>query len=144
MTAQVFSEYSTTIKPEWIDYNRHLNDAAYAQVLTLANEEFLDRIELGVDYRNETGASVYTVDLHIKYQAEVHGDATLNARTVISDLGAKKMRVRTELVRDDGVVAAVGTILYLHYDNNVKGVTPFPEEKLAIAQPWVDETIYPT
>ena len=137
MTAQAFSEYTTAIKPEWIDYNHHLNDAAYAQVLTLANEEFLDHIELGVDYRNQTGASLYTVDLHISYQAEVHVDASLNARTVISELGTKKMRVRTELVRNDGVVAAVGTILYLHYDSNIKGVTPFPEDKLVTAQQWV-------
>lgn len=137
MTAQTFTEYSTNIKPEWIDYNKHLNDAAYAQILTLANEAFLDYIGMSAAYRLETGASLYTVDLHITYLAEVHSDATLNASTTIIELNPKKMRLRTELVRNDGVIAAVGTILYVHYDSTVAQVTPLPANKLEIAEQWL-------
>lgn len=137
MAATSFSEFRTAIDPAWIDYNEHLNDAAYAIVLTRANEALLEHLEMGAEYRKVTGRSLYTVDLHLTYRSEVGADETLQAHSVVVELGAKKLRVETSLVKRDGTVAAVGTVLYLHYDGTAKAVTVFSQQQLdAIAQ-WL-------
>lgn len=137
MSTVPFAQYTTDIKPEWIDYNKHLNDAYYAIVLSAANELFCDHLGLSADYRNETGAALYTVDLHIEYLAEVKSDDEIRAESIITELGTKKIRMRTELIRRDGSIAAVGTVLYLHFDSNVKAVTPLPDSKFSAAQQWL-------
>ena len=142
MARAPFTDYQTTIKPAWIDYNNHLNDAAYALVLAEANEIFLATLDLSEDYRKQSGASLYTVDLHITYRAEVKGSDTLVAESVITELTPKKLRLETKLIRSDQTIAAIGTNLYLHYDTNVSAVTPMPDKQFELAKAWLrDEQI---
>ncbi|HEX7404720.1 MAG TPA: thioesterase family protein [Candidatus Nanopelagicaceae bacterium] len=119
--------YETEIRPDWIDYNEHMNDSAYAIVLSEANEEFLKFANIGSDYRSVTGCALYTVEAHIFYLAEVHQSDALHARTCIVELNEKKIRLKTELIRRDGKLAARGEFLYLHFDQNVSSVKPFPD-----------------
>ncbi len=119
--------YETEIRPDWIDYNEHMNDSAYAIVLTEANEEFLKFANLGSDYHSSTGCTVYTVEAHIFYLAEVHQSDVLHARTYIDELDTKKIRLKTELIRRDGKLAARSEFLYLHFDQNASSVRPFPD-----------------
>lgn len=123
--------YETEIQPDWIDYNEHMNDSAYAIALTGANEEFLNFANIGNDYRSATGCTMYTVEAHIFYLAEVHQSDVLHARTCIDELGAKKIRLKTELIRRDGKLAARGEFLYLHFDQKSASVKPFPDEVFA-------------
>ena len=131
-----FAEFETAIDPGWMDYNNHLNDASYAKVLSLANELFLDKLELGELYRRQTGASLYTVDLQISYRAEVSGEDLLRAQSHISFLEPNKLEITTELLRSDGVVAAIGKVRYVHFDSYSKSVTKFPNEKFLAISLW--------
>lgn len=130
MTNQ-FTHYETDIKPEWIDYNEHLNDAAYAIVLSQANEDFLRHLNLSDQYRVATKCSMYTVEMLISYQAEVHQSDHLKAKSWISELAPKKVRIKTELIRKDGTVAATGQVLYLHFDGETQKVSPFSETQFS-------------
>jgi acyl-CoA thioester hydrolase len=133
-----FRQYETDVLSEWLDYNGHMNDAAYALALTAANEAFLDYAEIGADYRAKTGCTMYTVEAHIYYLAEVRATDRLTARTVIAELAAKKLRLITTLLRTDGQKAARGEFLYLHYDQRLEQVIPFPEPVLARLQELAD------
>lgn len=121
-----FESYETEIKPDWIDYNEHMNDSAYAIALTEANEEFLTFANIGSDYRSATGCTMYTVEAHIFYLAEVHQSDALHAQTCIEELGDKKIKLKTQLFRRDGKLAARGEFLYLHFDQKASSVKPFP------------------
>lgn len=136
----VFAQFTTTIHEPWIDYNGHMNDAAYALAVSLANEAFLEHLDLSADYRERTGRTMYTVDLHIAYRAEVHSSDTLAARTHVHVLGARKLGLTTDLVRSDGVVAATAEVLYLHYDQAAAAVVPFDPEQTARLSGWTAET----
>ena len=138
--AKTYSEFTSSIQSDWIDYNEHLNDAAYAAVLTRANEAFLEHVNLSQGYREKTNCSMYTVEMLIGYQAEVHLSETLSAQTTVSELGAKKIRVETKLFRSDGVLAATGRVLYLHYDGNSEKVTPFSESQISILESFKSES----
>lgn len=125
-----FHEFETDVLGEWIDYNEHMNDGAYALALTAANEAFLDYAKIGAGYRLETGCSLYTVEAHIYYLAEVDATDHLKAHTKISELSAKKLRLLTTLFRSDGEKVARSEFLYLHYDQNHESVAPFPDSTL--------------
>jgi acyl-CoA thioester hydrolase len=137
-TTGIFSQYETDVLGEWLDYNGHMNDAAYALVLTAANEAFLDYAEIGAGYRAKTGCTMYTVEAHIYYLAEVRATDHLTARTVIAELAAKKLQLTTTQLRTDGQEAARGEFLYLHYDQRLEKVIPFPEAVFARLQKLAD------
>ena len=135
----MFEAFGTDVHDDWIDYNGHMNDAAYALALTAANEAFLDHVDLGAGYRARTGCTMYTVDLHLSYQAEVQASDRLAARTSVTLLAPRKLRLTTALVRSDGTVAATGEVLYLHYDQHARQVVPFAAEQTARLSPWLSE-----
>ena len=63
--------YQTPILPEWIDYNGHLRDAYYGLIVSHATDALMDRIGIDAAYRERTGCTLYTVEMHIHYLHEV-------------------------------------------------------------------------
>ena len=75
MTLPLF-EWTETVRPEWIDYNGHMNVAHYVAVFDRATEAF--HASIGVDdaYRRG-GASTFAVEQHIVYARELNSGARL-------------------------------------------------------------------
>ncbi|HEU0288149.1 MAG TPA: thioesterase family protein, partial [Nocardioidaceae bacterium] len=111
-----FAAYRSAVRSEWLDYNGHMNDSSYGIVLSEANELLFVELGLSADYRASTGASLYTVEGHIRYLAECSLGHTLNATTMVVAAGDKKVHLYTELFRDDDRLAATGEFLYVHVD----------------------------
>lgn len=105
-----------------------MNDAAYAQVLTDANEVFLDALGLSADYRESTGGAMYTVEITIKFLHEVSADDEIRAESWVASCDSKRLRLATTLLVGDTPVAA-GDSLYLHVDTGTGKVSPFPEDR---------------
>lgn len=120
--------FSCGVPAASIDYNGHLNDAAYAQVLTDANEMFLDALGLSASYRENTGAAMYTVEITLKFLHEVNADDTVRAESWVASADSKRLRVATTLLVGDTPVAS-GDSLYLHVDTVTSKVSPFPEDR---------------
>jgi acyl-CoA thioesterase FadM len=127
----LFTDFSCRIPASVIDYNGHMNDAAYAQVLTDANEVFLDALGLSAAYRKATACSMYTVEITIKFLREVGLDALLRAESRLASHDAKRLRLHTVLVSDDGSEVATGDSLYLHVDTSAGRVVAFPDDRMA-------------
>jgi acyl-CoA thioesterase FadM len=129
-----FAAFTSGVRAEWLDYNGHMRDASYSIVLSEANEEFLAALGLSADYRAATGASLYTVEGHIRYLAECSLGDTLRARTTVVAADRKRLRLYTEILRADGRVAVTGEFLYLHVDA-VRGVTTdLPRDRYALVE----------
>jgi betainyl-CoA thioesterase len=141
-TPAPFAAYSSEVRSEWLDYNGHMHDASYGIVLSEANEELFAALGLSADYRASTGASLYTVESHIRYLAEISLGQTLRATTVVMAADAKKMRLYTELLREDGQVAATGEFQYLHVDSALGATTPMPTDRHIRAQEMVAAHAY--
>jgi acyl-CoA thioester hydrolase len=124
-----FREHRTRVRPEWVDYNGHMNDAAYAQVLGDANEVFLDALGLSAAYRERTGAGLFTVESHIRYLAECSLDQLLAATSLLVFADAKKLHVCTELLDETGQPVSTGEFLYLHVDAAQGKVVPMPPDR---------------
>jgi acyl-CoA thioester hydrolase len=125
-----FAAYRQRVRPEWLDYNGHLNDAGYAVVLSEAHELVLDSLGLSAAYRRSHGASMFTVETHIRYLAECSEGQTLTAATILVDADRKRLRLHSELYAD-GRLAATGECLYVHVDTSRGRSAPLPDDRQA-------------
>jgi acyl-CoA thioester hydrolase len=130
-----YARFRTDVRPDWVDYNGHLTDWAYAVVCSMANEELLDALDLGAAYRERTGCAMFTVEAQLRYLAEVGPDAQVLASSTY-EADAKRLRVRTVLrdQRDIDVLAAEH--VYLHVDTTTGRVTPFSSPPREPAPGW--------
>jgi acyl-CoA thioester hydrolase len=128
--AAPFAAYREQVRPEWLDYNGHLNDASYAIVLTRAHELLLEHLGLSAAYRESHAASMFTVEMHLTYVAEVSAGQTITASTLVVDADHKRLRLTSELYAD-GVLAATGECLYLHVDTVAGRTAPLPADRQA-------------
>ena len=71
MTSEDQLPYQETVRPEWIDYNGHMNVAYYLLVFDHASDALIDQLDLGIDYRNRENCSMFAVETHITYEREV-------------------------------------------------------------------------
>jgi acyl-CoA thioester hydrolase len=75
------------VRPEWVDYNGHMNVAFYVLIFDHATDATLDRLMLGEEYRRQTACSVFVGEMHVTYRQEVlEGDElTVATRLLASD-----------------------------------------------------------
>ena len=67
--AATFSR-ADVVRPEWVDYNGHMGDFAYAIAFSQTVTAFMDAIGIDRAYRDATSATLYTLDMRIGYQRE--------------------------------------------------------------------------
>jgi acyl-CoA thioester hydrolase len=117
-----------TVKPEWIDYNGHLNMAYYSVLFDYGVEQVWEDFGLGLDYMNTRGMTTFLAEFHITYVRELHeGDAVTSSYQIL-DHDAKRIHSFQELRHVDGWLAATGESLHLSIDQSGPRVAPFPED----------------
>ena len=66
----------TTVVSDWVDYNGHMNDAAYAIVFSRSVDALMDRVGLDAAVRKRTGQTLFTLQMMLHYFKEAReGDA---------------------------------------------------------------------
>ena len=119
--------YRTSVKPEWIDYNGHMNEAYYVLVFGFTTDAFLDRIGMDSAYRDRTHTSLYTIEGHIAYLQEVPLGTNLAVATILVAADAKRVHLFHEMRREgDGARLATYELLALHVDQTGPRVTAMP------------------
>lgn len=81
------------VRPDWIDYNGHLNEAYYLLIFSHANDAFMDHVGLDAAGRAAMGTSIYTLEAHISYLDEVGEGAEVAVATQLLDIDQKRMHV---------------------------------------------------
>ncbi|UPK75198.1 thioesterase family protein [Nocardioidaceae bacterium SCSIO 66511] len=113
------------VRPDWVDYNGHLNDGYYAVIFGHATDEVLDRVGLDAAYREANDSSLYTVEQHLRYLAEVPPDAEVEVRSTVIGGSVKLLRLWHELWFDD-TLRATAEALGVHVTG--RRSAPFPDE----------------
>jgi acyl-CoA thioester hydrolase len=121
--------YEAPIRPEWIDYNGHLRDAYYGLIFSEAIDALMDRVGLDATYRQRTGGTLYTVEMHLHYLHEVKQADTAVVTLRLLGVDTKRIHAALELLRaGDAQVAAAAEVMLLHvrqHDGTVS-VASFP------------------
>ena len=123
--------YDTQVAPDWVDYNGHMNDAAYALVFSRAGDALMDRIGLDAAARKSTGRTLFTLQVMLHYFKEANEGGPLSVACHLLEHDEKRMRIWLEMrAGREGPVLAASEQLLLSVDNSAG----------ARAAPWRAET----
>ncbi|MEM9576023.1 MAG: thioesterase family protein [Pseudomonadota bacterium] len=114
-----------TVRPEWIDYNGHMNMAYYAVLFDEAGDEIYPFIGFGPDYQR-TGFTTYTAEFHICYLRELHLNDKVTVTLQLLGFDEKRFHFYQEIWHEDGWCAATSEALALHVDQSGPRVAPMP------------------
>ncbi len=125
---------STTVPPEWIDYNNHMSEGYYGVAFGEASDALLEAIGFSAKYRADTAGTFYTVDTAIAYEKELRLGEPLKVLTTVIGVDAKRVHLWHELFDSSGQRAATQESLLLHVDQCVGKVAPMRSDLLAAAR----------
>ena len=123
--------YESAVLPEWIDYNGHLRDAYYTVILSLACDALMDRVGLDAAYRQRTGCTLYTLEMHLHFLREVKQSDRVAVTVRILDADHKRIHAAFELLRaghDEPAAAAEMMLLHVAQHDGTAHSTPLPAE----------------
>src|SRR2546430_10240368 len=73
--------YRDRVRPEWIDYNGHMNMGYYLVVFDFATDEFLDWVGLDEPHRRQHRVTTFCLEAHVTYHREVRSGDPLRFTT---------------------------------------------------------------
>jgi acyl-CoA thioester hydrolase len=116
-----------TVRPEWIDYNGHMNVAYYTLLFDHGVDRFFDYIGLGQDYRDTSTGTTMAVEQHILYRRELLEGATARCTTQLIGFDEKRIHHYHEMFdAEAGFLAATCEFMTLHVDSEARRVSPLP------------------
>lgn len=128
--SQPLALHDAVVRPEWVDYNGHMTEARYAEVLGNASDAFLRHVGFDSAYL-EAGRSFYTVESHIRYLADVKAGEPLTTTTQLLAGDEKRVHLFHTLSHGrGGRLLATGEHLMLHVDTTAGRACPMHEPVL--------------
>jgi carnitine 3-dehydrogenase len=104
------------VRPEWVDYNRHMSDFRYGQVFGDATDALFRRV--GVD-------ESYSVENHVIHAGEAKAGELLYVTTQVLAVDDKRLQVFHRMYRGrDHSLIATAEQLYLHVDTKAAKAAP--------------------
>jgi carnitine 3-dehydrogenase len=135
--------HDAVVRPDWVDYNGHMTESRYLEVLGDATDAFLRHVGLDADYL-ANGHSLYTVETHIRHLDGAHAGEPLAVETQVLSADEKRIHLfHTITRRTDERVLATGEHMLLHVDTHAGRACPMVEPVLsrvaaaADAQRWL-------
>jgi acyl-CoA thioesterase FadM len=137
--------YRTTVNPDWVDYNRHMTEAAYLTAFGWATDALFRYIGDDEAYR-AAGHSFYTVETHINYEREVAVNEPLRFTTQVIDIDTKRLHFFHEMFHgDSGVRLATTEQMLVHVEMNEGRSAPIlPDVAEALAAVVASHRTLPT
>jgi len=123
------------IKPEWIDFNGHLNAGYYFVVFDDSVGPFMDFVGLGPDHRAANEVTTFSLEGHITFNREMKLDDPIEIRTQLLGFDAKKMHfINLMHHATEGWLAATNELLSIHISLETRRSAPMADsvvERLA-------------
>ena len=123
--------YSVAVAAEWVDYNGHMNDAAYALVFSRSVDALMDRIGLDAAARKRTGRSLFTLQMMLHYFKEAKEGDAVAVTCHILEHDDKRLRVWLDMTGASGDRLAASEQLLISVALGEAG---------SRATPWAHET----
>jgi acyl-CoA thioester hydrolase len=120
-----------SVVSEWVDYNGHMNDSAYAIVFSRAGDALMDRIGLDSAARKRTGQSLFTLQVMLHYFKEAKEGDAFAVSCHLLEHDDKRMRLWLEMTARGGERLAASEQLLISVALGEAG---------ARAVPWSFET----
>ena len=106
-------EYTITVKPEWIDYNGHMQDAYYGLVFSYAVDTFQDWVGFDAAYRTATDCTIYLVEEHKYFLSEVKESDPLAVQISVLGVSQKVFHLHC-VMQSGGHDVAISELMEMH------------------------------
>ena len=128
----LFEHSAGVVKPEWIDYNKHMTVPRYFDaILNSINLWFDQEADLGESYMAATGHSMFTVQSHWNYLRELLLGDPLTVTLQLLQADINKIRYICHLYHaEKDYLAATGEFLVVHVNMQTRKTASFSEDKL--------------
>jgi carnitine 3-dehydrogenase len=116
--------HTATVLPEWADYNGHMTEYRYLQVLGDATDALLALIGLDAEML-ASGRSFYTVESHLRHLAEGKVGDKLTVSTQVLSSDGKRLRIFHAITNATTCdLVATGEHMLLHVDTTTGKAVP--------------------
>lgn len=108
--------FTTTVLPEWVDYNGHMSESYYLYVFGDNADAFFRHVGIDDAYR-AAGHSLYTVQTHLHHLHEVAEGEPLALALRVLDSDDKRVHLFQEMTHDTtGELLATAEQMLVHVD----------------------------
>lgn len=130
--AQPFTTYAE-VKPEWIDYNGHMNMGYYLVAFDqVATDSFYDSMNIGVGHKQAMGRTTFTLGANIDFIREVMAGDRLRLTSQLADYDHKRLHyIHCMYHAEEGYLAATNECLGMYIDLETRRSTRFSDEQMA-------------
>ena len=145
VTTAPLAIHRSVVKPEWVDWNGHMNVAYYVTAFDQASGAFMRNIGLGRNYVNNKLGMTFVLEMHITYDRELREGAPMLFRTQLLDCDAKRVHLLHEMYHaDEGYLAATNEAIVMNIDYATRKSGPFPAQAAArLAEVWAEHRKLP-
>ena len=120
--------YETAVKPEWLDWNDHMNVAYYVLAFDEATDGLYRFVGVAEDYIETHRNSMFALECHVTYSRELRRGDPIRVTTQLLGFDAKKMHYFHQMYHgDDGQLAATSEWLSIHIDLETRRSAAFPD-----------------
>jgi len=120
--------YQATVPADWLDYNGHMSESCYLQLVGNAADVFFRYVGIDEAYR-AAGHSLYTAETHLHHLRETGTSDQLAVPLHLLDVGPKSLHI-FHTVRDVATQEEVATAeqLLVHVNTASGRVVPMPDD----------------
>ena len=119
------------VRPEWIDYNGHMNVGYYHVVFDLATDRFTEFLGLTPEFRQRHGLTTFALEAHLNFLREVKSGDPLRFESRLLDFDAKRIHCYHEMFHAaEGYLAASMETLSSVVSMATRRTAPMPDELL--------------
>ena len=128
-----------TVRPEWCDYNNHLNMSFYILIFDHGTDVFHANLGLDKEYRLSSNCSTFAVETHTNYMAEVHEGDEVCVTTQLLDHDEKRLHYFHRMYHaEKGFLSATTEIMTVHVDLGARKVVRMADQIQARAAELFD------
>ncbi|WP_457807676.1 thioesterase family protein [Kushneria sp. EE4] len=116
------------VLPAWVDYNGHMNDAAYALVFSHGVEALMAHLGLDEHGRHAHEYTIFTLETHLCYLQQVEEGARVHCNVLLLVSDAKRLHVFFTLTDDKGERLATSEQMLMGIDTRSGRAAALPGE----------------
>lgn len=134
------------VKPEWIDFNGHMNIANYVTAFDLATDNLFLLVTPQIWQDEHFTEGFFIVEMHITYERELYEDEPLAFDTQVLGVDDKRLHYLHRMFHaEKGYLAATNEIMFLSVGKESRKVEPMRDDiRAAFAAVAADHAALPT
>ena len=124
------------VTEDLIDNNNHMHDAYYNVIFSDVINEFNYSHGLSLKEREESQFTVFTIEAHTTYLAELSLDQSFTVELYLYDYDYKRTHLFLRMLHENGTIAATNEVMMMGIDKNQRRSAPFPEKYMEIIEAY--------